>query len=84
MKELTLVIWITQLGLSIIVPLVGFPIAAAWLCDRFSIGSWLIWVGLALGVYSAFAGGRSSSRAMTRLTKEKRDDPPPVSFNEHD
>lgn len=84
MKELTMVVWITQLGLSVVVPLAGFPMAAVWACDRFGIGSWLIWLGVVVGICSAVEGFRSSLRAMLRLSKGKQDNHPTVSFNDHD
>ena len=47
-------------------------------------GSWVIWVGLALGLYSAVASFRSSLAAMNFMSKDRKDtEPPPVSFNDH-
>lgn len=84
MKELTAFVWITQLGLSVVVPLVGFPLVAVWACKKFGIGSWLIWLGVLVGLCSAVEGLRSSLKAMHRLSRDKRDDPPSVGFNDHD
>lgn len=85
MKNLNLLVWLTQLGLSVAVPLAGFILLAVWLRDRFSWGSWVIWVGIGLGVCCAVDGLRTSLQAMERLSKDKKEDqPPPVSFNDHD
>ncbi len=85
MKELSLLVWITQLGISVAVPLVGFVWLATWLQDRFGWGQWVIWVGIALGIIMAIDGFIHSLKTMLRLSKDKKKDPPaPVSFNDHD
>lgn len=84
MKNLSLIVWITQLGLSVAVPPAGFILLAVWLKEQQGWGSWVIWTGIALGIYSAVEGLRSSLKAMERLSADKKDEKPPVSFNEHD
>jgi len=85
MKDLSLVVWLTQLGLSTAFPLAGFILAAVWLRGHFELGSWIVWVGVILGVISAIDGFRTSLKAMSRLAGSKQPkEPPPVSFNDHD
>lgn len=84
MKNLSLIIWITQLGLSVAVPPAAYILLAVWLKEQQGWGGWVIWAGIALGIYSAVEGLRSSLKAMERLSAEKKDKQPPVSFNEHD
>ena len=85
MKDLTLLAWLTQLGLSVALPLAGFILLALWLRDRFGWGDWVLWVGIALGFISAVDGLRISLKALAQLTKNKKADvPPPLSFNDHD
>lgn len=85
MRNLSLLVWLTQLGFSVAFPLVGFVLVAVWLQNRFEFGSWVIWAGVVLGVVCALDGLRTSLKAMERLAKDKPDkDPPPVSFNDHD
>jgi len=43
----------------------------------------VIWAGVLLGVYSAIEGLRASLKAMSMMTKDKKEKEPPVSFNEH-
>ncbi|MBQ8833961.1 MAG: AtpZ/AtpI family protein [Oscillospiraceae bacterium] len=84
MKDINMLVWLTQLGLSIAAPLAGFVLLALWLRSTFGLGSWVIWVGLALGLYSALAGFRQSLQAMERMSRDKKSQkPPPISFNEH-
>ena len=83
MKEMNLLIWLTQLGLSVALPLVGFVFLAVWLYRELGWGVWVIPVGLLLGLVSAVNGFRNSLKAMELMSKSKKQDPPPVSFNEH-
>lgn len=84
MKDLTLLTWLTQLGLSVAVPLGGFVWLAVWLRDSWGWGDWVIWVGLALGVYCAADGLRVSLKNLSRLAKPRKQEKPPVAFNDHD
>lgn len=85
MKELKMLVWITQLGFSVAFPLAGFVLAALWLQDRYSLGSWVLFLGLLLGLAGAVDGFRTSLKAMKLMAGDpKKDDgPPPVSFNDH-
>lgn len=84
MKDLSLIVWLTQLGLSTALPLAGFVLLAIWLRDRFGWGDWVIWVGVIVGFVCAIDGFRTSLKAMSRMQKDKPSDEPPVSFNDHD
>ena len=85
MKELTLLTWLTQLGLSVALPLGGFIFLALWLRSQFGWGDWVLWAGIIMGLLLALDGLRHSLKTLSRLTKKKKDDtPPPVSYNDHD
>jgi len=85
MKDLTLTVWLTQLGLSVAVPMAGFVLLAVWLRNSLGWGQWVIYVGIGLGLICAIDGLRTSLKAIDRLSRRKKDDPPPpVSFNDHD
>ena len=84
MQDLNLLVWLTQLGLSVAFPLAGFVLLAVWLRDSCGWGSWVIWVGLFLGISSAISGFRNSLKAMQIFTKNKSKEQPPVSFNDYD
>lgn len=85
MKEFNLLIWLTQLGISVAAPLAGFTLLAVWLRQRFGLGIWVLIVGIILGISGAVDGFRVSMKAMEQMTKDKpgKSDPPPVSFNDH-
>ncbi len=84
MKDMKLLIWITQLGISVAAPLGGFVLLAVWLRDRFSWGNWVVIVGAVLGAVCAAEGLLSSIRSMKRMQGEKEQKDPGVSFNEHE
>lgn len=84
MKDLSLLTWLTQLGLTVALPLGGFIWLAVWLRERFSLGSWVLWVGIVLGAVLALDGFRASLRTLSRFSSKEKKDPPAVSFNDHD
>lgn len=84
MKDLNLLVWLTQLGLSVALPLAGFVILGVWLHERCGWGGWTVWVGIGIGLSSAISGFRGAIRTMALMSKDaKKNDPPPVSFNDH-
>ena len=84
MKNLGLLVWFTQLGLSVALPPAGFIFLASWLRSSYGLGQWVIWVGIGLGAIGAIDGLRTSLKAMLKMSEEKEQEAPPVSFNEHD
>jgi uncharacterized membrane protein len=84
MKNLSLLVWLTQLGMSVALPLAGFVWLAVWLRQRFDLGVWVIVIGVVVGLICAADGLRSSLKAMERMSREKKEKEPPVSFNDHD
>lgn len=83
MKDLTLLVWLTQLGMSVAVPLALFVMLGVWLHNDLGWGSWTIWAGLIIGFSCAVTGFRDSLKAMDRINRNNKKDPPPVSFNQH-
>ena len=84
MKDLTLIVWLTQLGLSVAVPMAGFVLLAVWLRNSLGWGQWVIYAGIGLGLICAIDGLRTSLKALERLSRKKDEPPAPVSFNDHD
>lgn len=85
MKNMNLLVWLTQLGLSVAVPPAVFTLLAVWLRQRFALGVWVIVVAVAIGIICAVDGLRVSLKAMERMAKDKKEEqPPPVCFNDHD
>ena len=85
MKDLSLLVWLTQLGFSVAVPLASCVLLAVWLHNGCGWGVWVIWIGIGLGLILAIDGLRQSLKALERLTRDKESNAsPPVSFNDHD
>ena len=88
MKELNMLVWLTQLGLGVAVPLAGFIGLGIWLQKRFSLGAWCVILFCVIGMITAFDGLKVSLKAMERLDKSKRKGKKEikkgVSFNDHD
>ena len=83
MKTVTLLTWITQLGLSVAVPPALFVFLAMWLKNDCGWGGWVLWVGIVFGVVGAVQGFISSIQAMNRLTAKNKEEPP-LSYNDHE
>lgn len=86
LKEFNMLIWLTQLGISVIAPLVAFTLLGLWLQKRFSLGTWIVLCSCALGFISAVSSFRHSLKMMEQMDKSssRKKDPPPVSFNDHE
>lgn len=83
MKNLTLLVWLTQLGLGVAIPLAGFVLIGVWLHQSAGWGIWTAFAGIALGLYCAFHGLMTSLKTMKRLSDSKEKEKPVV-FNDHD
>ena len=84
MKNINLLIWLAQLGISVAAPLGGFIWLGVWLRGRFDLGIWVVLAGVFVGVVCAVDGLRVSLKAMEKMAEQKTSDPPPVSFNDHE
>ena len=75
MKDLKMLIWLTQLGLSVIVPLGSCVFVAVWLNNRFGTGVWIVFAGLFLGGFASILSFRATLTAMNRMADSlHRDD----------
>lgn len=83
MKDLQLLTWLTQLGLGTAVPLTGFVLLALWLQKHFHLGIWVLFVGIGLGLVFAIDAFIKNLKLLGKLTREKKEKTPPVSFGEH-
>lgn len=85
MKDVNLLVWLTQLGISVAAPLAGFLILGVWLHTSCGWGKWTVFVGLLLGISGAVSGLRSSLQILGGMSRDKREaEMPAISFNEHD
>ena len=82
-KALRYVTWLTQLGLSVAVPLVGFILLGVWLHNSREWGSWTVPVGIGLGLLGAAGGLYNSFKTLNRMLKQD-EDKPTQGYNRHE
>lgn len=70
MKNLSLLVWFSQLAISVAVPLGGAVWLSVWLYNRYQLGAWVIVLGVLLGLWWAIDGLRTSLKAMERLARQ--------------
>lgn len=85
MKILSMLMWVTQFGLSVLFPICFFLILANWLQSRFQLGIWIVVLLGIIGFLTSISTARSCLRAMRREAERisGKDEPPPVAFNDH-
>lgn len=82
-KALRYLVWLTQLGLSVAVPLAGFIFLGVWLHNSKGWGGWTVAAGILLGLMGAVGGLVDSFRTLHRMAVSDEDKQPP-GFNQHD
>ena len=84
MKDLHMLVWLTQVGISVAAPPVVSLLIGFWLRNRFDLGAWCILAALALGLICAVSGLRQTLMLMEKMHQQNHKDPPSVpGFNEH-
>ena len=84
MKNLKLLVWMTQLGFSVVLPIVGFVWLGLWLRKDCGWGQWSLILCVILGIVFAIAGLRYNLRLMNRIAKDESPDTSGVYFNDHE
>ena len=89
MRELTLLTWLTQLGLSVALPLAGFVWLGVWLQTKYNLGKWVVVVGGVLGLYVAIYNGIHCLKDLNKLqkkwnAKDKKKPSEAIFYNDHD
>lgn len=84
-KFFSYLVWLTQLGLSVAVPLVGFILLGTWLHNSKGWGGWVVALGILLGLLGAagglYNGFKTLHSLMGREEAEKSQSP---SWNRHE
>ncbi|MBQ4381509.1 MAG: AtpZ/AtpI family protein [Oscillospiraceae bacterium] len=82
-SALKLLTYLTQLGISVAAPLVIFIVGALWLREKFSLGSWIVLLGVVLGLMGAAGGFVTNLRTMKRLADRQEKQESKISYNDH-
>ena len=70
MKILSLLLWVTQFGVSILFPLCFFLILAAWLQTKFALGMWVTVVCGILGLLTTVSTVKSCLHSLRKAADE--------------
>ena len=84
MKGARLLVWLTQLAISVFMPLGGFVWLGIWLHRRFSLGVWVLLICCALGLFGAARGLTDGLKIMEKISAEGDKKPDTVSYNDHE
>lgn len=82
MKDVSLLVFLSQLGLGVVLPLGGFILLGVWLRQWLDLGVWIVLVFTALGAIMAVQGFINTLKTMDRMAKKPEDEV--VSYNEHE
>lgn len=84
MKLLSLILWVTQFGLSVLFPLCLFLYVGFRLQIRFDLGWWLMISCGILGFLTSISTAKSCMHSLLKARDEAASqEKPPVSFNDH-
>ncbi len=79
-----MLVWLTQLGLSVAFPLIGFIWGSIWIRQTLDLGIWVIFVGIFIGMYCAIYGFVQSMKILSEMhNRNKKKGDPSVFFNDH-
>ena len=84
MKTLSLLLWVTQFGLSVLFPLCFFLLLATWLQAKFGLGMWIFVIFGIIGLLTTVSTAKSCLRSLLKAAEEASDrKEPPIAFNDH-
>lgn len=66
-------VWVTTLGVSLITPVVIAVYAALWLQRRFSLGGWVVIVGIVFGLGGAGVSFYHFTRAAQAAAQHRKE-----------
>lgn len=85
MKFLSLIMWVTQFGVSLVFPMLVFLWLGVWLQDKYGFGVWIILLCGVIGFLTSVSTAKSCWRSMQKeaFGTGDQDEPPTVAFNNH-
>ena len=84
MKVLSMILWVTQFGLSILFPFCLFLYLGFWLQTRFGLGGWVMAVCGIIGFLTSISTAKSCLKSLLKARDEvSPPKKPSVSFNDH-
>ena len=84
MKILSMLLWVSQFGLSVLFPLCLFLYIGFRLQTRFDLGIWVMLVCGIIGFLTSISTAKSCLKSLLKARDEvSPPKKPPVSFNDH-
>lgn len=84
MRFLSLIVWVTQFGFSVLFPTCFFLFLAHWLMTEFGLGIWIMAVLGVIGLLTSFSTAKSCVRSLLKEIEQQSDKKdPPMAFNDH-
>ena len=83
-KFFSLILWVTQFGLSVLFPICALLILGVWLQQKFDWSMWSLLFFCALGLLISVSTAKTCIRSLKRDAEDVSDQKkPPVAFNDH-
>ena len=84
MKFISLIVWVTQFGVSLVFPTLAFLWLGFWLHSKHGLGAWIVILCGIIGLLTSVSTARSCWHAMQKeaFGSDSKDEPP-VAFNRH-
>ena len=80
LKDVSLLVFLSQLGLGVVLPLAGFIALGVWLRQWF--GLWGLLICTAIGAFMAIQGFITTLKTMNRMAQKPEEEV--LSYNEHE
>ena len=84
MRGYKLLVWLTQLGLSVALPMGGCVVLGVYLYTEKGWGLWALIAGIVLGLALGIDGLRTSLHSMNRMLGKPEKEPTSVNYNDHE
>ena len=84
MKTLSLILWVSQFGLSVLFPFCLFLYLGFRLQNRFDLGVWVTLIFGVIGFITSVSTAKSCLRSLLKAWDEaSSQEKPPICFNDH-
>ena len=84
MKVLSLLLWVTQFGFSVLFPLCLFLWLGTWLQAKYALGIWVVALFGILGFMTSVSTAKACLKSILKAADDASDRKEvPIAFNEH-
>lgn len=85
MKYWSLLLWVTQFGISAIFPTCAFLLLGSWLQNSYGLGQWIMILMGIMGVLTSISSVSACIRSLRKdAEKAGNEKEAPVAFNKHE